>query len=147
MRAFIFGDTDEGTARDRDDFEQPLREDIKRMNAGLGLPWTLALSIAIGLFLMTTRLTLGTTGAMANADHLIGSLAIVVAATACAEVARPVRFLNLVLGAALAIMPFVLGAPLLQMIVGVVLGVALMALSLPRGAITGSYGSWNRFLI
>jgi nucleoside-diphosphate-sugar epimerase/uncharacterized membrane protein len=147
VRAFIFGDTDEGTSRDRDDFEQPLREDIRRMNAGLGLPWTLALSMIIGLFLMTTRLTLGSEGAMANSDHLIGSLAIVVAATACAEVTRPVRLLNIALGAALAIMPFVLGAPLLQVVVSVVLGLALMALSLPRGRIAGSYGSWNRYLI
>ncbi len=38
---------------------------------------------------------------MANSDHLIGSLVLTVISLAAAEVARPLRFLNILLGLAL----------------------------------------------
>ena len=67
------------------------------------MPWTLAASMVIGMWLMFTRLTLGAEGAMANADHLIGSLVVTVTITAFAEVTRQVRYLNIPLGAALVV--------------------------------------------
>jgi hypothetical protein len=78
------------------------------VNGGVNLPWNLALCILVGIWLMFTRLTLGSEGAMANADHLIGALVITASAIACAEVVRSARFLNVVLGAALLVTPFVL---------------------------------------
>lgn len=69
------------------------------------LPWTLSLSIAIGAFLMLTRLVFGTSGSMANSDHLIGALTITVAIIATAEVARPLRFINALFGIWLVIAP------------------------------------------
>lgn len=66
-----------------------------------------------------------------------------------AEVARPLRFLNLVLAAGLVVTPWVLGG-------GTVAGglsdtlVALVVagLSLPRGRRSQEhYGSWDRFII
>ena len=147
IRAFLFGDTDEGDRRHKDDFDRPPHELLADLEGGVGLPWSLAASIVIGIFLMTTRLTLGSDGAMANADHLIGALVIVVAVTAMAEVARAVRFLNLALGAALVIMPFLLGGSLLQIIVALVAGALLMACSLPKGKIELRYGSWQRYII
>jgi hypothetical protein len=147
LRAFIFGDTDEGSRQDRDDFTDPVGTWLRHGLGGVRMPWTLALSVVIGIWLMLTRLTLGAEGAVANSDHLIGALVIVIAVTAMAEVARPVRLLNAVLGAALTIMPFVLGAGIASTINGVVMGVALVALSLPRGRVTGRYGGWNRYLI
>lgn len=147
VRAFIFGDADAGTRKDRDDLEQPVTQLFGHLAKGVNLPWTLAVSMLIGVVLMTTRLTLGSSGALANSDHLLGSLVIVVAITACAEVGRPMRLLNLVLGLAVTLMPFVLGGSVLQIVAGLVLGVALMVLSLPRGRIAGKYGGWNRYLI
>ena len=147
IRAFLFGDTDEGDRQHKDDFDRPPRELLADLAGGVGLPWTLAASIIIGIFLMTTRLTLGSEGAMANADHLIGALVIVVAVTAMAEVARAARLLNLALGAALVIMPFLLGGSLLQVIVALVAGALLIACSLPKGKIDGRYGGWQRYII
>lgn len=147
LRAFIFGDTDDGTARDRDDLVRPLGQMLRDIGGGVNLPWTLALSILIGIWLMLTRVTLGATGSLADADHIVGALTIVISVTACAEVARPVRYLNAVLGAALLIMPVILGGSLVQILAGVAAGAALIALSLPRGGITGTYGSWDRYLV
>src|SRR3546814_12509627 len=75
-------------------------------NRGLTLPWTLAASIVLGVFLMLTRMILGSEGAMANSDHVVGALVITVAIIATAEVARALRFLKVALGAWLISAPF-----------------------------------------
>jgi len=54
---------------------------------------------------MLTRLVFGTSGSMANSDHLIGALTITVAIIATAEVARPLRFINALFGIWLVIAP------------------------------------------
>src|SRR3546814_14138721 len=75
---------------------------------GITLPWTFAVSVMLGGFLMFTRLIFGTTGAMANSDHLVGALVITVAIIATAEVARVLRFVNVAFGAWLVAAPFLL---------------------------------------
>jgi hypothetical protein len=47
---------------------------------------------------MFSRLVFGTAGTLADSDHLSGALVLTVAVIALAEVARPLRFLNLALG-------------------------------------------------
>jgi uncharacterized membrane protein len=115
---------------------------------GVTVPWTLAVSIAIGGFLMLTRVFLGASGSMANSDHVTGALAISFAVIATAEVARPTRFVNCILGAWLVAAPFVMGgASLLQIAVSVLLGALLVALSLPRGKRSQEhYAGWDRFV-
>jgi nucleoside-diphosphate-sugar epimerase/uncharacterized membrane protein len=146
-RAFIFGDTDEGTKQDADDFAQPVGRWLKGMNGGVTVTWTLALSVAIGALLMLSRLTVGTSGALANADHIMGALAVVTAVTAMAEVTRAVRLLNVALGVAAAMMPILLGGSPLQIAAGAALGLGLAALSIPKGAIRGHYGSWDKRIV
>ena len=77
---------------------------------------------------------------MANADHLVGALAITVAAIACADVARPARLVNVALGAALLVTPFAFDAGTAHRVASIACGLALIALSLPRGPIRGQYG-------
>jgi hypothetical protein len=141
LRVFFLGDTDRGAARAlAPEFERsPAQIARDMLRGGVNLPWNLALCMLVGIWLMFTRLTLGAEGAMANADHLIGALVITVSAIACAEVARPARFLNLVFGAALLVTPFVLEAHAAQAIASWLCAVALIALSLPRGAILARY--------
>ena len=116
---------------------------------GLTLPWTLAVSMAIGVFLMFTRLTLGTDVPMANSDHVIGALTLTVAVIAAAEVARALRFINALFGLWLIAAPFLLeGGSSTARIVSIVLGLALIALSLPRGRRSKEhYDGWDRFVL
>ena len=65
---------------------------------GVTAPWTLAACCLAGAWLMFSRLVLGTEGITANNDHLVGALIITIVVCAMAEVARPLRFLNLLLG-------------------------------------------------
>ncbi|MGH8075777.1 MAG: vitamin K epoxide reductase family protein, partial [Lysobacter sp.] len=149
LRVFFTGDTDEGTHDEPlPEFARPPAEVLRDIfSGGVGLPWNLLLSVAIGAWLMLTRLTLDASGSMANADHLIGALVITVSVSALAEVGRALRLINIVFGVALLITPFVFDASVLQMVAGIACGAALIALSLPRGAVQMHYGSWDRAIV
>ena len=68
---------------------------------------------------------------------------------ATAEVARALRFINVAFGAWLVAAPFLLtGAGPLGAIVSVVVGIALIGLSLPRGKRSPEhYASWDKYVI
>ena len=148
LRIFLTGDTDDGQDERTDEsFEQrPLALIHDMVAGGTGISWGLGLTVLISVWLMFTRLTLGTEGALADADHLIGALALTIAVTAMAETARPLRFLNLFLGGALAICALVMDGTLIQRGADVLAGLALMAASIPRGTIRNHYGGWSRFV-
>lgn len=146
LLVLLRGDTDEGErpAEAAREFDRSPGQVLRDMaSGGVGLPWTLAASIAIGAWLMLTRLTLGAQGAQADADHLVGSLVITASVIACAEVARSVRWANALLGLALVVAGWVYGATMAQVASSVACGVALLALSVPRGRLRERYGSWG----
>ena len=146
---FWHGDTMQGGKIDRSfEFDLPAGTFARAMwSGGVGVPWNLAACTAIGVALMCTRLIFGTEGAMANSDHLVGSLVIVIAVTAWADVARALRFAIVPFGAWLLLAPWVLeGASLPATVASIVAGLALITLSLPRGAIRGHYGAWDRLI-
>lgn len=149
LRVFFVGDTEEGDApRAADQFDRSPMAVVKEMVAGgVSLPWNLALSAAIGLWLLFTRLTLGAAGSMANIDHVIGSLVLTVVSLSAAEVARPLRYLNVSLGVALLAAPFLSEAGTASTVNSLVCGAALVALSLRRGPIRERYGTWDRVIV
>lgn len=151
IRVFFVGDTDEVQPgkgeQPQDDFERSPGAVLKDVVAGgVGLPWNLGLAALIGLFLLFTRPLLGVEGTLANTHHVIGSLVLTVVSVAAAEVARPVRFLIVPLGLALAATPFFLDGGTAATVLGVVLGLALVVLSLRRGRIRERYGSWQKLI-
>jgi hypothetical protein len=79
-------------------FSAPLASQVVAATRGVTVPWTLLASCGVGAWLMVSRLAFGTAGAMANSDHLVGALVITVAVCAMAEVARPLRFINVLFG-------------------------------------------------
>src|SRR6056297_1316231 len=149
LRVFLLGDTDDGPdAKIDESFERPPGRIIADMlGGGVSLHWSFAAAVAIGVWLMFTRLTLGTEGTLADTDHLIGALAITIAVTALAESARAARFLNMCLGAALVIAATVMDATLVQKGADVIAGLALIAVSVPRGPVRHGYGSWSRVVV
>ena len=117
------------------------------LGGGVSLPWNLALSGLIALSLLFTRLTFGSTGAMANADHVIGFLVLTTLSIAAAEPTRAVRYLNVLFGVALLATPFVFDARTPATINSIVCGIALIVLSRRRGRIRQSYGNWTRLVV
>ncbi|WP_424138223.1 NAD-dependent epimerase/dehydratase family protein [Roseomonas chloroacetimidivorans] len=150
LRTFLMGDAMKGgRADDADDLATPgtAWRDLVR---GVTLPWTLAASALVGLWLMFTRAILGNAGAMANSDHVVGALAITVVIIATAEVARPLRFVNVLFGAWLLVTPWLLegvASPAAAW-ASVAAGVLLIGLSLPRGPRTDEhYAGWDRYVV
>jgi len=145
---FWRGDTIEGGREAPDDFERPPLAVVRDMvQGGVTLPWTLAASIAIGVALMLSRLLFDAAGTAANNDHLIGALVITVSAIALAEMARPLRYVNVLFGAWLLAAPWLLaGYTASGAWASVVAGLALIVLALPRGPIHSRYGAWDRMI-
>lgn len=154
LLVLLLGDTDElptaanAKVNDDDEFNRPPGQVLKNMlGGGVSLPWNLGLAGLIGLALLFTRPALGAEGAMADAHHIIGCLVLTICAIAAAEMARPARMLNGVLGLGLMLMPLLLDGNKLSVATSVGLGLALMLLSMRRGPIVERYGDWNRWLV
>jgi hypothetical protein len=147
-RSFFMGDAMEGAKKDDSpEFAGSLGRMTGKAVRGVNLPWTLLAVCLIGVWLMFTRLVFGTEGGMADSDHLMGALMITIAVLAMAEVARPLRFINMFFGAWLVVAPWVLaGASGAAAAGSVIAGLLVIGLSFPRGLIRYRYGSWNRLL-
>jgi uncharacterized membrane protein len=147
---FWTGDATEGGSNDDSKgLVASTGEKIAQATRGLTYPWTLLLSILVGVWLTFTRLSFNTSGAMANSDHLIGALVVTFSIMALAEVGRAIRFINVPFGIWLIAAPWLLGgaAPPLAAWNGVICGVLVMALAIPRGEIRNSYAGWNRYIV
>jgi nucleoside-diphosphate-sugar epimerase len=155
LRVFFAGDTDKSQPQDdgqtgvvADEFDRsPFAVFKDMLTGGVGLPWNLGLSALIGVWLLFTRLTFGTTGTMANADHIIGFLVLTTLSIAAAEATRGARYLNVLFGAALLVTPFLLDAGTAATVNSILCGIALIALSVRRGPIRQRYGTWQRWIV
>jgi nucleoside-diphosphate-sugar epimerase/uncharacterized membrane protein len=149
-RTFWTGDAMEGGS---DDTSKGLvatpREQIAQATRGVTYPWTLMLSIVVGLWLTFTRLAFDSSGAMANSDHLVGLLVVTFSIMAWAEVGRAIRFINIPFGAWLMAAPWLLDgiASPLATWNGVISGAILIVLAIPRGRIKNSYAGWDRYVV
>jgi hypothetical protein len=119
------------------------------ITGGVNFPWTLVASTLLGVLLLATPLILGTEPPLYFSDHIVGCLVIMVAVTAMAEIVRPVRFLNIVLGIWIAASPFLfVGGTMGSVIANLAIGLALIGLSLPRGTRSEEhYGGWDRAIV
>ncbi|WP_213290498.1 NAD-dependent epimerase/dehydratase family protein [Bradyrhizobium sp. sGM-13] len=132
------------------DLDRPVGQVLRDfITGGVNYPWTLVASTALGALLMTTPLVVGTEPRLYFSDHVVGCIVIMVAVTAMAEVARPVRFLNVALGAWIAVSPFLFeGGVTAGIVFDVTAGLILIGLSLPRGTRSDEhYGGWDRLII
>jgi len=149
-RAFFMGDALPGSGKDpRPDLGDPAGVSLWSASGGVTVPWTLVASAALGLWLMFSRMIFDTVPPMANSDHLVGALVITVAVIAMAEVARPLRFINVAFGLWLISAPWLLaGVGGMATAGSVIVGMLLVGLSLPRGPRSKEhYGSWDRYVI
>lgn len=114
---------------------------------GVTLPWTLVLSALLGIWVMVSPALFASDKPMSDNSHLIGALVVTVAGVAVAEVTRAVRFLNAFAGLWLAVAPWLLtGAGPGASLNGLIVGLAVAALSFPRGKVREGYGWWDRWV-
>lgn len=152
-KVFWLGGTAEGSTPD--DRTPPLEDLPERPVAvgrsmvwGFSAPPTLAAAAALGAWLLAAPALFGVaiTSGAADAAHLGGAAILVLAVTAMAEVARPLRYLNLAVAAVVAVSVW-LGSP--DAVYGAVVTTSALsagALSWPRGEIRERYGDWTAAL-
>lgn len=121
-----------------------LRESIR----GMSFPWSLMLSAGLGAGLMFCPQFFGVDIKTLSADvaHLGGALIVTVSVIAMGEVVRIGRYLNLLLGCAVAAAPWLLADNMAYNIACAVLGGTAALLAIPRGSKTESYGDWDAWV-
>ena len=147
-RLFFTGGAMDGGKEDKETDLASLRAALTQAVRGVTLPWPLLVTTLLGVWLMFTRLAFGTEPPTADSDHLVGSLVVTVSIIAMAEVARPLRFLNVPAGLWLIAAPWLLeGGSMVASIAGAMVGLAIVVLSLPRGVRSEHhYGRWDRLV-
>ncbi|MHB1352414.1 MAG: hypothetical protein ACYC5S_05745 [Thiobacillus sp.] len=104
--------------------------------------------ISGALVLVFGTLTLSRHFAWARLVTASGALVVTASISALAEAAHPLRFVNALLGIALTFAPFMFdGGSVVADAAGVIVGLLLIALSMPRGRIDNQYGAWSRYLL
>ncbi|MGH7464575.1 MAG: SPW repeat domain-containing protein, partial [Longimicrobiales bacterium] len=149
-RTFWMGGTVEGGDEDArsPSLTAPLTETVPAAVWGVTVPWPLLVSALLGIWVLGSPDLLGTEGPVANSSHIAGALVTTVAVTAMAEVGRALRFVNIPLAAWIAIAPWLLGdATTAGRWSGLLVGIMLIALSIPRGAVRERYGGWQRYVV
>jgi len=112
-------------------------------------PWNLFLIMALGIWVVAAPTVLGYSGQMADSNHIAGALIVTfVAVIAMSEVARPLRYVHILFGLWLIAAPWLLGtatAPAKWS--GVIAGLLLIPLSIPKGKIEDRRGSFDAYLV
>lgn len=121
---------------------------IKASVWGMSLPWTLVISSLLGLGIMILPSAFGVEikSTVADIGHLGGALIIVTSVICMGEVLRIGRYLNVLLGVGIAILPWLQAGNTAMSISYSVVGLAVAALSIPRGPKREAYGLWDRFV-
>ena len=120
---------------------------IKSSVWGMSIPWTLAVAAILGIWMMFAPWVFGMESTAADIAHLGGALVVVVAVISWGEVVRAGRFLNGLLGLAIAVVPWVVdGASTAGAVNALIVGIAVALLALPRGPKTETYGLWDRYV-
>jgi hypothetical protein len=122
--------------------------EIARASGLVRIPWNLALASALGVWIMFTPPIFGLQGRAANGHYVLGALVITFAVIAWGEIMRTVRWLVMALGTGAVILPWLTGNAVSALIYNDVgAGIALMALSYPKGRIEERFGAFDRWIV
>jgi hypothetical protein len=114
---------------------------------GMSFPWSLVASAVLGLWLMAAPEVFGMAQWAAHMNHLGGALIVVVAVISMGEVLRVGRYVNVLLGLMVAVLPWFLdGGTWLGQVHGLLVGLVTAGLAFPRGPKTEHYGLWDRYV-
>jgi len=130
------------------EYGAPIGQLAPAMAWGVTMPWTLLISVLLGVWLMFEPAMLGTMGRAADSNHITGALIITVSVIVMAEIIRAGRFINVLLGVWVIAAPWIFaGAGTSTWLNNTIVGTLLIALSIPRGTVKERYGNWNRLIV
>ncbi|MEI6531683.1 MAG: vitamin K epoxide reductase family protein [Chlamydiota bacterium] len=137
-KAFWEGGEQAGALEDRSPFT------LKSMVYGVSIPFNLLLTALLGLWIIASPAVLHLTGLAANNNHIFGALIAVFSIIAWAEVARGLRYANILIAGWIIISVWLLDIyNTLALVNNILAALALIFLSVRKGHIKESYGSWQ----
>lgn len=145
-----FGGTMEGgKVEEKKDPTTLLGYTLNEMSKDIVLrPWNLFLIAALGLWITTAPNVLGYSGTMGNSNHVAGALIVTFAVISMSEVGRPLRYILILFGLWLIAAPWVIGTDHeMAMWNGVISGIALILLSLPKGKVEDKRGGFDKYIV
>ena len=121
---------------------------VKASVWGMSLPWTLVVStlLGLGIMILPSVFGAGIKSTAADIGHLGGALVVVVSVICMGEVLRIGRYLNILLGLGIAILPWFQDGHAASSLGYSLLGLAVAALALPRGRKRETYGLWDKYV-
>lgn len=138
------GTMDGEGAEDEARLPAPVADVARAGRRGVNFAPSLLAAAALGIALMFLPPLFGVEGGAAEANWLFGPLILTFAVIATADVARPLRFVNVPLAALAGIAPFGIGElDLAYAVATLVAAAVILALSLPRAAVGEQYARWN----
>jgi hypothetical protein len=118
-----------------------------KFSIGATLPWNLALSIFLGIWLMASPAVLQLNKNLAVGNFILGPMIVAFSVIACAEAFRSIRYLNVLFGLALILLPWIVtGSRLGGVLNDVSMGILIVALAFRRGPVWERYGAWERLI-
>ena len=106
--------------------------------------WAQLVSVALGFWLMAAPAVLGYGGTAADVHRVLGPITAAFALIAVWGHMRPIRWVNVALGGALVVVPFVWAFGTVATANSVVVGLAVAGLAFVRGTVTERYGGgWS----
>ena len=106
--------------------------------------WAQVLTAFLGIWLMAAPTVLGYGGLVSPIHRIVGPVTAAFAIVAISPHMRPLRWMNLPLGGALVVSPFLVDAGTAATLNGVVVGLAVVGLGFVRGEVTESFGGgWS----
>jgi uncharacterized membrane protein len=128
-------------------FHEPAGKNIKGMFWGVTIPWNLVITAILGAWLLFADKVMGYRGLLADNTDVCGALIVVFSIISWAEVARSLRFVNMILAAWFAIAAWVLpGATEAVQWHSVIIAILVIFFSIFRGKIKEKYGSWTKLI-
>jgi hypothetical protein len=116
---------------------------------GMSFPWTLVVSALLGIWIMFAPSAFGVSieATAADINHLGGALIVVTAVICMGEVVRRGRYLNVLIGLAVGVVPwFLQDGTLALKISSTITGLMVASLSIPRGSVKEKYGLWDQYV-
>lgn len=142
LRTLIYGGNIEGTKDDPAslEFPPPTRKFFADMVRGGSLQWSLALTALLGILSMFLPNLLSIDNLMADVNHTAGALIVVVSVISMAEVARSIRFINIILALWITIGAFFNDISSLSLFFEIALASVVLIFTPIRGPIKERYG-------
>jgi uncharacterized membrane protein len=118
----------------------------KKILQGVSFPWNLIACALLGVWMVFSADFFNPPKLIADCDFIVGPLIFVVSVLSMAEITRAARFVNFLFAAILMFIPW-FSTPSIGMLLNqIIVGVAIILLSIRRGPIYQRYGTLQRFI-